>query len=169
MDERDAMHFWWDQEKNQYVECTEKEAARRENANGQMVGNAYVPPAKKKKLEDVGTRFDHINDFSEYLEAGLTAVTNTLALYPNTKDMLRKANLEAAIILLKVYRDNLADRDATKWEFNNMLDRCVPPRGVLEQIRKDRVEALKTKAKQKTLNPAPENGPDGNTDDLAGV
>ena len=125
------------------------------------LGPAYVPPVKKS-LDDEGTRFQHVSDFIDYLNDGLEAVTNSLTRYTNATDILRKENLESALKLAHVYRNQLANMDGQKWDLNNLLDKCVPERGVLEGIRRSNIELLKSGSGQKSL-PLP---PD---EDLQGV
>lgn len=144
----DIVHFQYDNYLKQYIECTAEHAWEQEGS--MELGNAYVPPVKKL-LTDTGTRFDHINDLLDYLGDGLLAVTNSLARYANENDALRKKRLENSIVLIEIYRDQLADVDDHKWEFNNMLDKCAPARGVLEEIRKERIEAAKSKQMARPL------------------
>lgn len=149
------MHFQYDPYIKAYIECTAEQAWEKEGS--MELGNAYVPPVKKL-LTDTGTRFEHINDLLDYLGDGLLAVTNSLARYDNENDALRKKRLENSIILIEIYRDQMANVDGQKWEFNNMLDKCVPARGVLEEIRKERIEAAKSKQMARPLEETSEDG-----------
>jgi len=150
------MHYRYDPKKG-YVACTAAEAWDSEEREKTMeLGNAYVAPVKKL-LTDTSTRFDHINDLLDYLNDGLVAVENSLERYDNVKDAQRKKRLEGAIALVNIYRDQLANLDGHKWDLNNLLDKCVPERGVLEAIRKARIEP------PKALPPTPED------DNLLGV
>jgi hypothetical protein len=99
----------------------------------------------------VGTRFDHINDLLEFLNDGIIAVDYSIETHNNDNDILRKKRLESAIAYIDIYRDKLTNVDGQKWDFNNMLDQCAPARGVLESIRKERIDALKTGPDQKSL------------------
>jgi hypothetical protein len=148
------IHYWYDPKLKQYVECSADEAWKREGEEekNMELGPAYVPTVKKT-LDDEGTRFIHISDLIDYLNDGLCAVENSLARYENTNDHLRKKRLENAIILVQNYRDFLANRDGQKWAMNNLLDACVPERGVLEGIRKARIEATKTATDKKFDSP----------------
>jgi hypothetical protein len=146
----DEMHYRYDSKSSQYVECSAEEAWDREGS--MELGPAYIPP-EKRLLSDKGSRFDHLNDLLDFLNDGLTAVTNSLARYENTNDDLRKKRLEHAVSLVIIYRDQLGNIDGNKWALNNTLDKCVPERGVLEGIRKARIEALKTGVTQKSLPP----------------
>ncbi len=139
-------HFWWDNNLNRYIECSEEEAWAREEGNmseDYTPGPVYAPPTKKL-LTDTGTRFDHLNDLLDYFGEGLLAVTNSLLRHDNESDELRKKRLENTITLIQIYRDQLANVDGQKWDFNNMLDKCVPERGVLEAIRKENIERQKS-------------------------
>jgi hypothetical protein len=155
------MHYRYDP-KLGYVACSAAEAWDSEDKEKTMgLGNAYTPP-EKKLLTDVGTRFLHVGDLLDYLNGGLIAVENSLERFENGKDRERKKRLEGAISLINVYRDQIANIDGHKWDLNNLLDKCVPERGVLEGIRKARIETAKA-GDQKSLPPAPED------DNLQGV
>jgi hypothetical protein len=149
----DEMHYRYDGKQQRYVECSAEEAWDCEEKTMEL-GPVYVPP-EKRLLTDTGTRFEHLNDLIDYLADGLVAVTNSLARYANPNDDLRKKRLEGALSLIITYRDQLANIDGSKWALNNLLDKCVPERGVIEGIRKDRIEALEA-GTQKALPPAPE-------------
>jgi hypothetical protein len=152
------MHYRYDP-KLGYIACSAAEAWDSEEREKTMeLGNAYTPP-EKKSLTDVGTRFIHLGDLLDYLNDGLVAVENSLERYDNVKDTQRKKRLEGAVSLVNIYRDQMANIDGHKWDLNNLLDKCVPGRGVLEGIRKARVEA----AKPEPTTPAPED------DNLQGV
>jgi hypothetical protein len=149
----DEIHYRYDRLRGEYVECSAEEAWDREEKGGSMeLGPAYIPP-EKRLLTDTGSRFDHLNDLLDFLNDGLTAVTNSLARYENTNDDLRKKRLEHAVSLVIIYRDQLGNIEGNKWALNNTLDKCVPERGVLEGIRKARIEKLKTGTEQKSLPP----------------
>lgn len=148
------MHYRYDGELQRYIECSAEEAWDSEEKSMEL-GPVYVPP-ERKLLTDVGTRLDHINDFIDFLNDGLAAVTNSLARYENANDELRKKRLEGALSLINIYRDQLANIEGSKWALNNLLDMCVPERGVLENIRKTRIEASKTETTQKSLPPDPD-------------
>ncbi len=135
----DIIHFWFHPQKG-YVECSEQEAWDAEERGSMELGNAYTPPVKKL-LTDTGTRFAHISDLIEYLEEGLLAVENSLQRYANEKDSRRRDRLTATIALVHIYQESMANMDGYKWDLNNMLDRCVPERGVLEEIRRARIES----------------------------
>ena len=109
-------------------------------------GPAYVAPAKKK-LEDAGTRFEHLNDLVDYLGEGLISVINSLDRYKNDSDVERKAKLEGALTLIKIYQEQMANYAGRKWDFNRLLDECVPSRESLDLIRQEKLE----KAQQKKL------------------
>ena len=138
----DVMQYWYDQNRRKYVEC--------EGTMG--LGPVYVPPVKKL-LTDVGTRFDHINDLLDYLKEGLTAVIESIKRYDNDNDVLRKKRLENSITYAEIYRDHLANVSGQQFEFNTVLDTCVPARGVLEAIRKERVEAKKAETEKPMARP----------------
>jgi len=152
----DEMHYKYDP-KMGYVACSAEEAWNSEEKTMEL-GPAYTAPSNKL-LADTGTRFDHINDLLDYLNDGLVAVTNTIERFENAKDVQRMKRLEGAISLINVYRDQLSNIDGYKWDLNNMLDKCVPERGVLEGIRKARIEALKTGPEKKSL-PASHSSPE---------
>lgn len=105
----------------------------------------------KKSLEDVGTRFSHVNDLLDYLGDGLIAVNNSFKMYKNENDKLRADRLQTAIIMIEVYRDHLANRDGNACDFNLMLDSCAPDKAVMLQIRQEKIDALKKT--QKTEKP----------------
>lgn len=149
----DEMHYRYDP-KLGYVACSAAEAWDSERENSMELGNTYIPP-EKRSLTDTGTRYEHLGDLLDYLNDGLVAVKYSISRYTNANDDRRKIRLEAAISLVNIYRDQLANIDGQKWNLNNMLDKCVPERGVLEGIRNARVEALKTAAK-KSLSASPE-------------
>ena len=107
-------------------------------------GPTYVAPAKKK-LEDSGTRFEHLNDLVDYLSEGLISVINSLDRYKNDSDVERKAKLEGALNLIRVYQEQMANYAGQKWEFNKMLDECVPARSVLDAIKADKKKAAEDK------------------------
>jgi predicted metal-dependent hydrolase len=86
-----------------------------------------------------------------WLNEGLLTVTRSIETHNNDNDILRKKRLENAITYVEVYRDQLANVDSLKWDLNNLLDKCAPARGVLESIRKERIDALKTGPDQKSL------------------
>ncbi len=106
----------------------------------------YAIPAKKK-LEDEGTRYQHIADFQDYLADGLQATINSLSRYNNESDILRKLYLEKALELVEVYQMKLAEYESKKWDlYNKVLDKCVPSREVIAQIKADKEhEAAKRK------------------------
>jgi hypothetical protein len=162
------MHFWYDPNRRAYVEVTAEESAKRDAIGGVTMVEYTGYVGTKKKLEDTGTRFQFLNDFLDYLGEGLIAVTNSLERYDNDIDKVRKVSLEKAIKLVQVYQDQMANRDGSKWDFNSMLDKCVPERGVLETIRKD-VKTNRTSAPKTSQLPLPLNNPDINPDDLAGI
>lgn len=145
----DVMYYWYDQNRRKYVEC-----------EGTMeLGPVYVSPARKS-LEDVGTRFNHVNDLYDWLGDGLVAVTNSITRYNNEQDVVRKKKLEDCLLYLGIYRDQMAGIDGHQYAFNDMLDRCIPEPGVLAAIRKERIEAAKNNP-QKDVPPAirPEDDP----------
>jgi len=153
------MHYKYDP-KLGYVACSAEEAwDSEERVKTMELGPAYTAPVKKL-LTDTGTRFVHLGDLLDYLNDGLVAVTNTLEKYASEKDALRKKRLEGAISLINIYRDQLSNIDGYKWDLNKVLDQCVPERGVLESIRKARIDLLKS-TEQKSLPPS--------EDDLQGV
>jgi hypothetical protein len=156
----DEIHFRYDPKRG-YVECSAEEAWDSEKEKPMELGNAYIPPMPKL-LTDTGTRFDHVNDLMGYLNDGLIAVDNSLERFENVKDRQRRKRLVDAISLIHSYQEKLANMDAFKWDLNNMLDKCVPERGVLEGIRKARIETL-SRASAKSLLPEP---PEEDTDPL---
>jgi len=133
----DKIHFWWNPKTRMYEEGDEMGP----DGEGDY-GPAYTAPAKKK-LEDSGTRFEHLNDFADYLGEGLIAVTNSLERYKNDSDVERKVKLEGALALIKVYQEQMANYAGQKWEFNKMLDENVPTRATLDAIRAERIAAQK--------------------------
>jgi len=147
------MHYRYDP-KLGYVACSAAEAWDSEEKSMEL-GPAYTTPSKKL-LTDAGTRFEHLNDLLDHLNDGLLAVENSLERYENTKDTQRRKRLIDALSLIRSYQEKLANMDGFKWDLNNMLDKCVPERGVLEGIRKARVEALKAGPAQKSLPVSPE-------------
>jgi hypothetical protein len=152
----DEMHYRYDPKRG-YVSCTAAEAwDSEEKENSMELGNMYIPP-EKRSLTDMGTRYEHLGDLLDYLNNGLVAVNYSIARYTNANDDQRKIRLESAIALVNIYRDQLANIDGNKWNLNNMLDKYVPERGVLEGIRRARVES------PKALPPEPED------DNLQGV
>ncbi len=96
----------------------------------------YVEP--KKFLEDEGTRFRHIADFQEYISSGIEAVTNSIKKYKNENDLIRLVKLEACLKFVEIYMETLSGFDNKKWDLNNLLDKCVPSRDVLSQIKADK-------------------------------
>jgi hypothetical protein len=153
------MHYRYDP-KLGYVACSAAEAwDSEERENSMELGNTYIPP-EKRSLTDTGTRYEHFGDLLDYLNDGLVAVNYSISRYTSANDDQRKIRLEAAISLVNIYRDQIANIDGQKWNLNNMLDKCVPERGVLEGIRKARVEALKAE-------PTPPTPPED--DNLTGV
>jgi hypothetical protein len=149
-----AEHFRWDEKVRRYIPCTEEEGWESEGGKPMELGPVYVPPTKKL-LTDTGTRFEHLNDLLDYLGEGIIAVQNSLKRYDNENDALRLKRLESAATLIQIYQNQMANVDGEKWAFNNMLDKCAPERGVLETIRRERIEALKTGADQKSLPARP--------------
>ncbi len=135
----DAIHYWYHPEKG-YVECSAQDAWDAEERGSMDLGPAYTAPVKKL-LTDNGTRYGHISDLLEYLNDGLIAVEASIRTYETMKDQQRRTRLVGAIALVKIYQESLANMDGYKWDLNNMLDRCVPERGILEEIRRARVEA----------------------------
>jgi hypothetical protein len=152
----DELHYRYDP-KLGYIECSAEEAWDSEKEDSVELGPVYTPPVKKL-LTDAGTRFNHINDLLDYLNDGLVAVENSLERYENAKDHTRRKKLIDALSLVRLYQEHLANMDGYKWDLNNMLDKCVPERGVLEGIRKARIEP--TKALEKKAAPAPPEDPD---------
>ncbi len=134
-------HYKWDNDQHKWVPCSDEEGWAEEAVVKDAIP-AYTPPAKKM-LTDIGTRFNHLNDLLDYLDEGVIAVTNSLKRYKNESDETRLKRLESAIILIQIYQSQMANWDNEKWSFNKMLDNCVPELGVLESIRKERVEKLK--------------------------
>jgi len=148
----DEIHYRYDP-KLGYIECSAEEAWDSEKEEGSMeLGQVYTPPVKKL-LTDVSTRFNHINDLLDYLNDGLVAVENSLERYENAKDHTRRKKLIDALSLVRLYQEQLANMDGCKWDLNNLLDKCVPERGVLEGIRKARIEATKTETAKKSDSP----------------
>jgi hypothetical protein len=133
MAKNDTIHFWWNPKTRMYEEGDEMGPS----GEGDY-GPVYTPPAKKK-LEDQGTRFEHLNDLLDYLGEGLIAVNNSLERYKNENDELRKKRLESSITLIKIYQDQMANIDGQKYDFNRLLDSCAPERGVLEAIKDERI------------------------------
>jgi len=113
-------------------------------------GPNYDIPRNKFLLTDVGTRFQHLADFQDHLAEGLDVVTTTLKKYPNDNDAARKKNLEMCLKFLAIYQQQLAQMEQSKWDLNNLLDKCVPERGVLEGVRRERLGKLIT-GETKTL------------------
>lgn len=133
------MHFWYNPETKAYEEGDEM------GPDGQGdYGPAYTAPAKKL-LEDVGTRFGHLNDFTDYLSEGLIAVTNSLARYDNESDRARKIKLEGALAFLRIYQEQMSNYSGQKWAFNKVLDGCAPSKETLNAIKADRVKAAEDK------------------------
>ena len=102
-----------------------------------------VSPLKPQSLEDLGTRWRHIADFQDYIADGLDAVTQILNKYPKPEnipaiDAARKKGLESALALIEVYQMKMAKFEQKKWDLNNVLDKCVPSREVLAQIKADK-------------------------------
>jgi hypothetical protein len=98
-----------------------------------------VSPSTPKSLEDLGTRWQHLSDFQDYLANGLQAVTNSLTRYDNKMDVARKKGLETAIELLEVYETVMANFEIKKWDmYRNVLDKCVPSREVLAAIKAEK-------------------------------
>jgi hypothetical protein len=98
---------------------------------------------KPQSLEDLGTRWRHIADFQDYIADGLDAVTQILNKYPKPEnipaiDAARKKGLESALALIEVYQMKMAKFEQKKWDLNNVLDKCVPSREVLAQIKADK-------------------------------
>jgi hypothetical protein len=139
MTKNDTMHFWYNPTTKAYEEGDEM------GPDGQGdYGPAYTAPAKKL-LEDVGTRFGHLNDFTDYLSEGLIAVTNSLARYDNESDRARKIKLEGALAFLRIYQEQMANYSGQKWAFNKRLDECAPTRATLNAIKADRIKAAEDK------------------------
>jgi hypothetical protein len=139
MTKNDAMHFWYNPKTKMYEEGDEM------GPDGQGdYGPVYIAPTKKL-LEDIGTRFAHLNDLTDYLGEGLTSVTNSLARYDNESDRTRKIKLEGALAFIRIYQDQMANYDGKKWEFNKMLDECAPTRATLDAIKADRIKAAEDK------------------------
>jgi len=134
--ENKIMYFWWNPKTRMYEECDEMGP----DGEGDC-GLVYIPA--KKKLEDTGTRFEHLNDFLDYLENGLVATNNSLERYKNENDELRKKRLESAIALIKIYQDQIANVDGQKYDFDRLLDSCAPERGILETIKNEHIEAAR--------------------------
>ena len=139
-----AEHIWKSSRPAEVTEGTEHLDEKHGVTHPVGAVREYVEPTKRKP-EDVGTRFQHLADFQDYLSDGLLAVTNSLDRYKNDSDEVRKKNLESTLKLLSVYQERLADLDEKKWDLNNMLDKCAPARGVLESIRE---EAKKNRSKE---------------------
>ena len=102
----------------------------------------YVSPVKKS-LEDVLTRWQSLADFQDYIANGLDVITTTLAKYDNPAnipavDAARKKGLEHALKLIEVYQMQMAGFEQKKWDLNNLLDKCVPPRDTLALIKAEK-------------------------------
>ena len=168
MSRNDTIHFWYNPKTRMYEESDEMGP----DGEGDY-GPAYVAPAKKK-LEDTGTRFEHLNDLTEYLSEGLIAVTNSLERYKNDSDTERKMKLEGALALIRIYQEQMANYAGQKWEFNKMLDEYVPLRSTLDAIKADKKKAAEDKKNAEIK--AAQNGPidstrllgsDGDKDSIA--
>jgi hypothetical protein len=129
-----SIYYRWDADSRKYIECTEDEW----RAEGQ--GGPVYTPSKKKLLEDVDTRFNHLGDLIEWLNEGIEAVQNSLSRYNNKNDEVRLAGLQNTLTFVYTYRDVLANVDAEKWGLNQMLDQCAPDKSILEQIRRERIQ-----------------------------
>lgn len=130
----DVIHFYWNPKSRMY-----EEGDRMELDGEGGYGPAYTAP-EKKKLEDVSTRFVHLNDLTDYLSEGLIAVTNSLERYKNDSDVGRKAKLEGALSLIHIYQEQMANYSDQKWAFNRMLDENVPTKETLALIRQEKAD-----------------------------
>jgi fructose-bisphosphate aldolase class 1 len=151
-----SMHFWYDPEKQQYVEVTEDLAWELENGKRKSMDEPTYDGSTKaeQKLEDIGTRFNHLNDFLDFLTDGVLSVSNSLARYANDTDTRRLANLKAAVVLMEAYQNKLAKVEFYKWDFNKQLDECKSDQVVIAQIRQERIDKAKqAKAEDKPYLP----------------
>jgi hypothetical protein len=81
------------------------------------------PPATRKTLADIGTRFQFYNELLDMWTDGLEAVNKAYAYYNNEKDLLRKKALTAAISLLEAERDRVSEWDMKRFELAREVDR----------------------------------------------
>ena len=127
-------HAWSDDRVNEDGTVSETTEVKPE---AKTVDEKYSIP-EKKSLNDVGSRFMHLAELQDYFEDGLIAVCMSLSRYQNDIDLKRKVRLEGAILLLKIYEEQLAGYATQKWAFNKLLDECVPTKEALSAIKADR-------------------------------
>lgn len=115
----------------------------------------------RKKLEDRGTRFEHLADFQDYVGEGLLAVTNSFRTYKNDSDKIKLVQMESVMRFIQKYQELLAlDKDGRNYsgqqfDMNRLLDANVPTKEVLAAIRTEINTAApisKAKTDQKDQN-----------------
>ena len=119
-------------------------------------------PVARPKLEDIGTRFQHLADFQEYVAMGVDVVEKSLARHDNEADVNKKRGLEAAMVYLQAYQEQLANYDGLKWKLHEVLDSCPPDENIIEEIRSARIQKFKAEGKAEA---APEVTPKPMDDD----
>jgi hypothetical protein len=106
-----------------------------------MVETPSALPVRKKKLEDEGTRFEHLGDFQEHIATGILAMTNVVKTYNNPANQSRKEQLETVLRFIAAYQESLAlDKDGRnyagqRFDMNRLIDANVPTKEILAAIR----------------------------------
>jgi hypothetical protein len=104
---------------------------------------------QRKKLEDQGSRFQHLADFQDYIGDGLLVVNNSYSAHKNAADKMRGAQLEIVLRFTTAYQESLAlDKTgrnymAQKFDINRLIDSNQPSKETLATIRTEVQTAAK--------------------------
>ncbi len=108
---------------------------------------------QRKKLEDQGSRFQHLADFQDYIGDGLLVVNNSFRSHANAADKMRGAQLEIVLRFTTAYQESLAldktgrNYTAQKFDINRLIDSNQPSKETLATIRTEIQTAAKTAPK----------------------
>ncbi len=106
-----------------------------------MVETPSALPVRKKKLEDEGTRFEHLGDFQDYIGTGLFVMTNLVKTNNHPDYRLRKMQLETVLRTINEYQESLAlDKNGRnyagqRFDQNRLIDANQPTKEILAAIR----------------------------------
>lgn len=82
------------------------------------------------KLEDVGTRYQHLTELQDIWAQGVEALKQSYNRYPNPKDQLQLAQVEAALKLLKIHQEQLANWERKKWALEEEIEKLPRPKPI---------------------------------------
>jgi hypothetical protein len=102
---------------------------------------------KKKTLQDVGTRWEHLSDLLDNWSIGVEVVRQSYARYPNDKDKLRLAQLEAAVKIIKMETDRLAEYDQKQWRLQDEINR-IPKNKWVPDAKTNDIKTTRPNAEQ---------------------